>query len=274
MKIDSHQHFWSYNPHRESWITDDMSGIRRDFFPKDLEPLLRQNKFDGCIAVQANDTEAESQFLLDLAAHNDFIKGVVGWVDLTAESCEERLSFFSQNSLFKGIRYTLQKEKPDFILNPLFKRGISLLSKFNLTFDLLVLEHQLPEVIQLVKEFPAQPFVLDHMAKPQVSKGLSYDWIENIKLLSSYKNVYCKVSGFLTETEDFKWLKNNFNPFFDVVSEAFGENRLMYGSDWPVCLAAGSYADTLEIVEDYFYTQENGLFKKLMGINAEKFYHL
>ena len=274
MKIDSHQHFWSYNPQRESWITDDMGSIRRDFFPEDLKLILSQNRFDGCIAVEADDSEEESQFLLDLASHNSFIKGVVGWVDLTADNCEERLAYFSKHPLFKGVRHTLQKENSDFMLNSAFKRGISLLNEFDLSYDLLVLEHQLSAAIELVKEFPAQRFVLDHMGKPQISKGLSNEWIENMQQLGRCKNVYCKVSGFLTETECFQWNYNEFYPFFEVVAEAFGEDRLIFGSDWPVCLAAGKYKDTTTIVESFCKNRSEIDLEKVMGKNAVTFYRI
>lgn len=274
MRIDSHQHFWSYNPQRESWITDDMREIRRDFFPEDLEPLLLRNRFDGCIAVEANDSEEETEFLLNLGAKIPFIKGVVGWVDLTADNCEERMAYFSESPLFKGIRHTLQKEKPDFMLNSAFRKGISLLKEFNLSYDLLVLEHQLPEAIELVKAFPAQRFVLDHMGKPQISRGLSNQWTNNIQELGRCKNVFCKVSGFLTETENFQWDSNDFSPFLKTVADAFGEDRLMFGSDWPVCLSAGNYGDTTSIVESFYKSKSEIDLEKLMGKNAVTFYRI
>lgn len=187
MRIDSHQHFWYYHPQRESWITDDMSGIRRNVLPEDLEPVLKTNEMDGCIAVQANESEDESQFLLDLAAHNSFIKGVVGWVDLTADNSEEKLAHFAENPLFKGIRHALQAESIEFITSKDFKKGIAKLEKFNLSYDLLVLEHQLPATIKLVKQFPHQRFVLDHMAKPQISEGISPQWVKDITELGQLR---------------------------------------------------------------------------------------
>jgi L-fuconolactonase len=270
MRIDSHQHFWYYNPQRESWITDEMSNIRKDFLPEDLGPVLERNNIDGCIAVQANESEEESQFLLDLASQNSFVKGVVGWVDLAADNCEERLAYFSKNPLFKGIRHTLQNE--DSHTN--FKRGISCLRKFDFSCELLVREHQLPEVIALVKEYPAQRFLLDHMGKPQISQGLSNKWIENIQQLGACNNVSCKVSGFLSETESFEWDVNDFMPFFDAMAGAFGENRIMFGSDWPVCLAAGTYEDTVKIVERFFVNRGNSVLDKVMSTNAVIFYNL
>ncbi len=274
MRIDSHQHFWAYDPQRESWINDNMKDIRRDFFPDDLKPDLLKNSFDGCIAVEANDSEEETQFLLDLASQNSFIKGVVGWVDLTGANCEERLAYFSKNPLFKGIRHILQKEDSDFILNTEFKKGISHLRKFDLSYDLLVLENQLPQVIELVKKYPSQRFVLDHMGKPQISLGLSQNWVENIQQLGACDNVYCKVSGFLTETIDFKWDANDFMPFLETVAGAFGENRLMFGSDWPVSLVAGTYEDTVQIVENFFAKRGNSVLEKVMGKNTVKFYNI
>ncbi|UJH90708.1 amidohydrolase family protein [Antarcticibacterium sp. 1MA-6-2] len=221
MRVDSHQHFWAYDSQRESWINENMKAIRRNFFPEDLKPVLSQHHFDGCIAVEANNSEEETQFLLDLARQNSFIKGVVGWVDLAADNCEERLEYFLENPLFKGIRYSLQGQDLREIITPHFKRGIALLSKFDLTYDLLVQEQQLPEIVEFVKEFPSQRFVLDHMAKPQISFGHSGKWEKNISNLGACDNVYCKVSGFLTETEDYKWSSNDFTPFIDTVAKCF-----------------------------------------------------
>lgn len=274
MRIDSHQHFWNYDPERESWIPDTMAVIRKDFLPIDLKPVLEKNNIDGCVVVQADESEEESQFLLELAAKNAFIKGVVGWVDLCAENSEERLSYYAENPLFKGIRYILQAKKDEFILSPQFQKGIAQLEKFNLSYDLLVLERQLPTAIALVKKFPKQRFVLDHLAKPQISNGVSAEWENNIRKLGSCANVYCKLSGLLTETDDFKWKPEDFTPFLEIVFQAFGEDRLLFGSDWPVCLSAGKYEDALSIIEHYFATKSELALEKIMGQNAINFYRL
>lgn len=274
MRIDSHQHFWYYHPQRESWITDDMAKIRRNFLPEDLKPILDKNKMDGCIAVQANDSEDETEFLLHLAQQHPFIKGVVGWVDLTAENVEERLSYFSQNPLFKGIRHTLQAESVEFITSKSFQRGIAKLNKFGLSYNLLVLEHQLAAATKLVRNFPEQRFVLDHLAKPQISKGVSHEWKDNIQELAQAGNVYCKISGLVTETANFEWTQEDFVPFLDVVLKSFGEDKLVFGSDWPVCLAAAEYSDTLEILNAYFSAHGENVSGKIFGSNAMEFYRL
>lgn len=274
MRIDSHQHFWYFHPGREGWITDDMAAIRKDFLPEHLEPVLRKNNIDGCIAVQANGSEAESQFLLALAADNPYIKGVVGWVDLTAENAGERLAHYAAFPLFKGIRHPLQSENIDFIGSLGFQRGIAELGQFDLSYDLLVLEHQLPASLALVKQFPQQRFVLDHMAKPSISKGVSAQWSEHIMKLGQCPNLYCKVSGFLTETEGFQWNDRDFDPFLETVYRAFGADRLMFGSDWPVCLAAGTYEDSLRILSQFFSKRDEIVLDKIMGRNAIEFYVL
>lgn len=274
MRIDSHQHFWYYHPEREGWIDDSMAVIRKDFLPQDLKPVLEKNNIEGCVAVEANDSEEESEFLLELAAKNPFIKGVVGWIDLSAENCEERLSYFAENTFFKGIRHTLQAETESFILSENFQNGISQLGKFNLSYDLLVYEHQLAAAIKLVKKFPNQRFVLDHMAKPQISIGPSEQWVSNIRELAGCGNVYCKLSGLVTETTGFNWNFEDFIPFLKVVADAFGQDKLMFGSDWPVCLAAGKYEDTFKIVKDFFSNHGEIVLEKIMGKNAIEFYKL
>lgn len=274
IRIDSHQHFWYYSPERESWIPDEMSKIRKDFLPMDLLPVLDKNRMDGCILVQADDSEVETELLLDFASRHSFVKGVVGWVELRSENVMERLIHYSENPLLKGIRHTLQAYPAAYMLEKPFKNGLGKLSQFNLTFDLLVLEHQLETAVELVKAFPQQTFILDHLAKPSISRGISRKWVHGINELGAAGNVWCKVSGFLVETENFNWAPEEFTPFFEVVFQAFGEERLMYGSDWPVCLAAGEYEDTLRPVEHFFSTKGENVLGKIMGENATLIYRL
>jgi len=239
--------------------------------PEDLEPLLRAQNFDGCIAVQAAQNERETNFLLELAAQYDFIKGVVGWLDMSSPDFHKELEIHSDNRYFKGLRHVVYDEQGEFFLDPVFQKGIAQLQEFQLTFDLLTFDYQLPGAIQLAQKFPDQAFVLDHMGKPVISEMPSQEWEQNIKELASCSNVYCKLSGLITQTDDFEWEKKDFYPFLEIVFEAFGEERLMYGSDWPVCLAAGSYQDTVEVVKDYMdisYIEAKGIF----GRNAAKFY--
>lgn len=272
MRIDSHQHFWYYNPIRESWISDEMKTIRKDFLPADLEPRLTRHNMEGCVLVQADDSEEETSLLLDFARKSHFVKAVVGWVDLTRKEGQEQLKQYTKNQLFKGVRHTLQAESSSFMLGADFQKGISWLTDLQLTYDLLVLEHQLEAAAELVRRNSKQAFVLDHMAKPSISKGVSLPWKKGIYELAKYDNVFCKVSGFLVETQDLQWKPEDFTPFLEVIWDAFGEDRLMYGSDWPVCLGAGSYADTIGIVEGFFETKGNRVLRKIMGVNAKVFY--
>ena len=274
MKIDSHHHFWKYNPIEYNWIDESMKSIKKDFLPKDLKPILDSNSIDGSIAVQAHQSEEETLFLLKLAEKFNFIKGVIGWLDIKANDFEERLIFFKKNRLFKGLRHIVQDEKNDFLLNPEFQNGISKLSKFDLTYDLLIYPKQLYPAIELVKKFPNQTFILDHIAKPNISKKINQEWIDNIKSLSNYQNIYCKISGMVTETEDYKWKIDNFNPFLDIIVNSFGVDRLLFGSDWPVCLLAGKYKDILNIVTNYFKKYSERDQKKILGENAIKVYNI
>jgi L-fuconolactonase len=275
MRIDSHQHFWKYNPIRDAWIDPSMGAIKKDFLPKDLSPLLQKHFFDGCIAVQAGQSEEETEFLLKLAKENPFIKGVVGWVDLRNKNVKERLQYFSQNKLFKGVRHIVQAEKDDhFMLGSSFMNGIGKLELFNLTYDILVYPNQLPAAVGLVRRFPRQKFILDHIAKPRISEGVDHHWLNNIQLLASNQNVSCKISGMVTETNDFKWKKSDFAPFLKAIVSAFGVDRILFGSDWPVCLLAAQYKDVLEIIKDYFETYSLDDIDKILGGNATRIYNI
>lgn len=274
IRVDAHQHFWHFDPVRDVWIDDSMKIIQRDFLPEDLQPIFVANDIDGCVAIQADQSEAETAFLLKLAADHTFIKGVVGWVDLVADNLENRLAHFAKNPFFKGVRHIAQGEVDDFLLRKDVHKGIRSLAKFGLTYDILIFSHQLPAAIELVQLFPEQPFVLDHMAKPKISEGLSEDWRLHINQLAAFPNVCCKLSGMVTETTDFQWLKNDFKPFLDLIISAFGTNRLLYGSDWPVCLLAASYQEQMAIIEDYIATFSEHERARIMGGNAIEFYNL
>lgn len=272
--LDAHQHFWNYETARHSWITDDMAVIRRDYLPGDLQPLLRQNGMEGCIAVQADQTEKETNFLLQLAEENNFIKGIVGWTDLQSAQVEERLLYYQQFSKIKGFRHVLQGELPGFMLQPAFLRGIKALGKFDFSYDILIFPQHLAAALELVKLFPDQQFVIDHIAKPVIKAGLIEDWKRGIKAIGQCPNVFCKVSGMVTEADFRQWKKEDFTPYLDVVTEAFGINRVLFGSDWPVCQVAASYGQMLSIVTEYFSTfsmEEQRLF---FGGNAKKFYRI
>ncbi|MFD3000140.1 amidohydrolase family protein [Pontibacter toksunensis] len=274
-RIDAHQHFWKFDPVRNSWITGDMASIRRDFTPEDLQPVLQQHGFDGCVAVQADQSEAENEFLLGYADTYDFIKGVVGWIDLKAADIQEHLTHYARFEKMKGFRHVLQGE-PDraLMLHPAFKRGISQLSRFGFTYDILIYPDQLRFAKELAAGFPDQPFVIDHLAKPNIKAQEIETWAKDIRAIAEHVNVHCKLSGMVTEADWQNWKKEGFRPYLDVVVEAFGTNRIMYGSDWPVCLVAASYAEVLGIVEEYFSSFSQSEQAAFFGGNASRFYRL
>ena len=272
MKLDSHQHFWSYDAAQYPWIQPG-SPLHRDWLPSDLEPLLHQAGLDGCVAVQARQTVEESRWLLTLADHAPIIKGVVGWVDLRSEKVEESLTELASNRLFRGVRHVVQEE-PDvkFMLEAKFLRGIAALKKFGLTYDILIYPKQLPAAIQLAKQFPEQPFVLDHIAKPLIKDGVLEPWATQIRELAKAPNVLCKVSGMVTEADHQAWKPADFRPYLDLVFAAFGPERLMYGSDWPVCLRAASYEQTHGLAKDYVAKLSASEQAAFWGGNAARFY--
>jgi L-fuconolactonase len=275
MTIDAHQHFWKYNAQTHDWITDEMKSIQRDFLPQDLQPILQANQIQGCVAVQAEQSEKETDFLLDLATQNSFIKGVVGWVDLLADDVYERLEYYSEFKLIKGFRHVVQSESDaEFMLRPKFKNGITELGAYDLTYDILVYHYQLDQAIQLAKLFPEQKFVLDHIGKPDIKSGEYAEWQTNIKKLALHQNVYCKVSGMVTEGDWGDWKSSDFKVYLDTVVKAFGTERLMYGSDFPVCLVAATYEAQLSIINEYFSSFTALERRKVMGDNAVKFYSL
>jgi L-fuconolactonase len=274
MKIDAHQHFWQYSPTRDAWISDEMSVLRRDFMPSDLAPILQKNGIGGCIAVQADQSETETKFLLDLAEKNNFIKGVVGWIDLKATNLEDSLDFFSKNKKLKGFRHILQGEKPEFMLQPDFMAGVKVLGKRDFTYDILVFPKHLTAVKQFLRKLDTQHFVLDHLAKPYIKRGLIQQWKKDIHSIAKHDNVYCKISGMVTEANWKTWKPADFEPYLEVVLEAFGPMRIMYGSDWPVCLLAADYTKQLTVVETFIAKLTLAKQKQIMGRNAHDFYKL
>ena len=273
MRIDAHQHFWHYRDSM-TWITPAMSAIAKDFLPADLAPLLAGKLIGGCVAVQAEQTTYETDFLLELAKNNLFIKGVVGWTDLRAPNITEQLNAYAENPTLKGFRHVLQSEAPEFMLHPDFLRGMGALQSFGFTYDILVFPEHLQTVLALVKKFPGQPFVLDHIAKPNIQEAEIDEWKKNIRAIAQCENVYCKISGMVTEADWQKWKQEDFIPYLDSIIEFFGTARIMYGSDWPVCLVAASYDDVIGIAEKYFCSFSENEQKAVFGENAKKFYHL
>jgi L-fuconolactonase len=275
MRIDSHQHFWRYDPVRDSWITDSMAVLKRDFLPQDLSPALKASGVDGCIAVQADQSEKETLFLLDLAGNNSIVRGVVGWVDLCAPNVAERLEFFSDYDQLCGFRHIVQAEADDrFVLRKDFQHGIECLGEFGYTYDILIYTHQFPAAIELAGKFPDQPFVLDHLGKPPIKAKELKPWSEHIRSLAKNRNVYCKVSGMVTEADWKNWKPDDLKPYLDVLFETFGADRLMFGSDWPVCLLAGGYGEVLDLVAQYAQKLKPLDKDKLFGLNAVRFYGL
>lgn len=275
MLIDAHQHFWQYNPVRDAWITSEMAVLQSDYLPQHLQPLLLHEGFEGCVAVQADQSEEESHFLLQLAAENNFVKGVVGWVDLQAENIEERLAYFQQFEKLKGFRHIVQAEREDDImLRPSFVRGLACLQQYNFTYDVLIYPRHLPFAATLVAQLPDQKFILDHLAKPAIKQGNIKEWKRDLKHFAQHPNVYCKVSGMVTEGDWNNWEATQFTPYLDAVTEAFGIDRLVYGSDWPVCLLAATYRQQLSIVQNYFKTFSATEQAQVFGGNAAQFYNL
>ena len=274
-RIDSHQYFWKFDPVRDSWINDEMKFIQKDFLPADLQPILEQNGFDGCITVQSDQDYVENKFQFDNAEGNDFIKGIVGWVDLRSPDVEKDLDYLSQFEKMKGFRHVLQGEQQrDLMLQASFMNGISLLNKYDFTYDILIFKDQLQYLPKFVSSFPDQPFVLDHISKPDIKAGNIDQWKKDISALGQFQNLYCKISGMVTEADWKVWKKENFKPYMDVVVETFGVDRIMFGSDWPVCLVAASYDEVVGIVEDYFSSFSEDEKEKFFALNAIEFYNL
>lgn len=274
MRIDSHQHFWRFNPTDYGWMKPGWP-IRHDFLPADLEPELRACELDGCVAVQARQCLEESRWLLELAEDAAIIRGVVGWVDLRSPDVVKQLEELAKHPKFVGVRHVVQDEPDDqFMLREDFQRGITALRDFDLTYDLLVFPKQLPAAIALAQKFPQQPFVLDHIAKPMIKAAVLSPWREQIRELAKFPNVSCKVSGMVTEADWEDWGGDDFKPYLDVVFAAFGAGRLMYGSDWPVCLLAGNYEQVFGLVADYVGQLPPGDQAAFFGGNAAAFYGL
>jgi L-fuconolactonase len=273
LKIDAHQHFWQYSAAEYGWISDPISVLRRDFLPRDLQPLLQANGFDGSIAVQARQSLEETRWLLELAQQNAFVKGVVGWVDLCSSAVRDQLAAYASNKKLVGVRHVLQDEPDDaFMLQPAFRHGIAQLAEFGLVYDLLLYPRHLPVAVQLVRAFPSQPFVLDHIAKPPIAEGTLEPWARAIRELAQFPQVACKLSGMVTEARWQKWTVDDFAPYLDVVMDAFGPARLMIGSDWPVCTLSADYARTMDIVRERLETLQPSEREAVLGGNCARIY--
>jgi L-fuconolactonase len=269
LKIDAHQHFWKYDPIEYNWIGESMAVLKKDFLPEDLQPLLIRKGFPGTVVIQARQTIQETEWLLQLADRYDFIKGVVGWLDLCGADLEFQLERFSASPKFAGVRHVVQDE-PDknFMLRKDFQRGIRMLARYRLVYDILINASQLPIAIQLVRNFPDQIFVLDHMAKPQIRERTLQPWKQHMEDLAFFPNVSCKISGMVTEADWDNWSNGDFRPYIDTVVNAFGTSRLLIGSDWPVCTLAGKYGEVMELVLEHFSQFSDREKEMIFGANA------
>jgi L-fuconolactonase len=273
MRIDSHQHFWRYDPAHHVWMTDAMAALRRDCLPDELAPLLQQAGFDGTIAVQARQMIEETEWLLALADRHPSIRGVVGWVDLCSAELPVQLERFAPHPKLVGVRHVVHDESDDgFMLRPDFQRGIARLAEFELGYDLLLFPRHLENAITLVDAFEDQLFVLDHIAKPAIREGLVSPWKEDLKRLAERPHVFCKLSGMVTEAKWGEWRPADFRPYLDVVLEAFGSERLMIGSDWPVCTLSADYTSTMSLVVDYVSALSPDARAGILGDNCARFY--
>jgi L-fuconolactonase len=275
MRLDSHQHFWQYNHADYVWMLDTMVALRRDYLPATLEPRLRAIGFDGTIAVQARQMLAESDWLLDLADGYPFIRGVVGWVDFASAQLEAELERLADRPKLRGVRELIH-DMPDvdYATSDVHVRGIAKLARFGLTYDLLLKPAHIRPAIGLVRRFPDQPFVVDHLAKPDIANRVRSPWREDIQQLANHQNVFCKLSGMVTEAHWGRWRPADFRPYLDIVLEAFGPYRVMIGSDWPVCTLSGDYEDVMQIVVDYVAQLTPSERENILGNNCAGFYSI
>lgn len=273
--IDSHVHFWNYHPIKDAWITEEMQVIRRDFTPKMLDAIFRENGVSGCVAVQADQSEVETDFLVKYASRFPFIKGVVGWIDLRSSRLAERLEQYSEWKIIKGWRHIVQAEPAGFLKDDAFRRGIKLLGDYGYTYDILIHQGQLKEAVEFATQFPDQKFVLDHIAKPDIRQGRNkQEWRDGIRAMASLNHVYCKLSGMVTEADWHAWHENQLTEYIDTVFESFGSDRIMFGSDWPVCTVAADYARVKNIVTYYISNLSPDEQQAVMNVNAKTFYNL
>lgn len=274
MTIDSHVHFWKYDKIGYAWIDRSMKTLQKNYLPPDIEQTLKRNGVSGCVAVQAIPAEVETHFLVELSRTYPLILGVVGWTDLQSPGVEERLQYFSHYPQIKGFRHIVQAEPDDFLYNADFRRGVGLLKTYNYTYDLLIYPRQLRAAINFVAEFPEQLFILDHCGKPAIREGRLDEWKAGIEELAAFPNTCCKLSGLFTEAEWKNWSPGDFYPYLDTVFNAFGTDRLLYGSDWPLMLLSGIYVQWKSLLEKYMehFSPEDK--EKVFGLNALRYYTL
>ena len=275
MRIDAHQHFWRYDATEYGWIDDAMASLRRDCLPEDLRREMGRAGIDACVAVQARQTLEETRWLLELADAHPFVAGVVGWIDLQADDTAAQIGLFAGHPKFVGVRHIVQSESDDrFMLRPAFCRGISLLEDFNLTYDILIYPRHLPVAVELVSRFRRQRFVIDHLAKPNIRLGEMREWEGGLRQLAEFPHVFCKLSGLVTEAEWMRWTPAQIRPYLDVAFDCFGPERLLVGSDWPVCTVAADYGRVISLIEDYLVGRPEAERTAVMGGNAARLWKL
>ena len=275
MIIDAHQHFWIYDPVRDSWITDEMSLIRKDFLPEDLIKIYSSNKVEGCIAVQADQSASETLFLLELAMKHPFIKGVVGWIDHLSKNFPEELQDYSKNTKLKGFRNIIQGQPDEkYFTNRNFIEAFRNFQANDFTYDILIYHNQLPAAIRFSERFPDQKFILDHCAKPDIKWKSIKNWKKDIRILSGNPKMYCKLSGLVTEADWKKWTYEEISPYLEIAAEYFGTDRIIFGSDWPVCLLAGNYERVLDLIKRFTLQVTEKERENIFSGNAIQFYQL
>lgn len=269
MRIDSHLHFWRYDPGEYAWIDGSMVPLRRDFLPSEALGEMVGAGVDGGVAVQARQTLEETQWLLDLADAHPFIAGVVGWVDLEADDVAGQIEQLSGRRKLVGVRHLVQGEPDDrFMLRPDFCRGIAALEHLNLTYDILIYPKHLPAAAELVSRFPRVRFILDHLAKPEIRAGAMAEWKQGLRGLAALPNVSAKLSGLVTEADWTSWTSEDIEPYLDVAFDCFGADRLLAGSDWPVCTLAAPYERTIALIDEYVAARPLAEQEAVMGGNA------
>ncbi len=274
LRIDTHHHFWKYTPHEYDWIDDAMRLIRRDYLPEDLEQAIRSCGVDSVVSVQARQTLEETRWLLELSSAHSFIGGVVGWVPLVARDVADTLASLMERGRLKAVRHVLQGEADAYMLGADFNHGIDALSALGLVYDILIFERQLPQTIAFVDGHPHQIFVLDHIGKPRIRDRVMSPWRENIRRLAERPNVYCKLSGLVTEADHSAWTKGDLAPYLETVLDAFGPQRLMFASDWPVCLVATTYCEWFKLVAEQIGALSDAEQEAILGGTARRVYGL
>lgn len=273
--IDAHHHLWKFNREDYGWMNDSMKVLQRDYLPPELETEIAAAGVTGTVVVQARQKLQETRWLLELAGSYDFIKGVVGWVDLRSTELRKQLDQFANHPKMVGVRHVIQSEADDdFMLRPAFVKGIEVLQEYNLNYDLLLFPKHLRRAIELVGMFPEQRFVLDHISKPFIKSGIIQPWKDDIEALAANPNVWCKISGMVTEADLNNCKYDDFVPYMKIVGDAFGSDRIMLGSDWPVCKLAREYKEVMEIPFDYFRNLDDDKKERVFNYNAIECYQL